>query len=139
MSTWWRPRRSGEAVASRGRSPSARRRCPHRGITSRRARGGIGGDGSRQSPIHAILTLEARVPEVGMRFPVTLARNLSLTFNNLRERSARLWNSDRPRHARDWLSTHLKEAYSRVRAARLARPGVFWAVLLGSLTLVIVF
>jgi hypothetical protein len=74
-----------------------------------------------------------------MRSPVTLVRNLSLIFKDVQERSVQLWNSDRPRHALDWLASQLKEAHSRVRAARLARRGVFWAILLGSIPLVIVF
>jgi uncharacterized protein YjbI with pentapeptide repeats len=70
---------------------------------------------------------------------VTLVRNLSLIFKDVQERSVQLWNSDRPRHALDWLASQLKEAHSRVRATRLARRGVFWAILLGSIPLVIVF
>jgi hypothetical protein len=82
---------------------------------------------------------ETQVPQVGMRSPVTLLRNLSLVLKNLQSRSAQLWNSDRPRHARDRLATKLKEANSRISAARRARPGAFWAVVLGSIPLVIVF
>jgi hypothetical protein len=73
-----------------------------------------------------------------MRSPVTLVRNLALVFKNLQERSAEFWNSDCSRRALDWLATQVEAAYSRVRAARLARPGVTWAVLLGSLPLVLV-
>jgi hypothetical protein len=74
----------------------------------------------------------------GMRSPVTLVRNLSLFFKNLQERSVQHWNSERSRRARDWVATRLKEANSQIRAARLARPGAFWAVLLGSIPLLIV-
>lgn len=74
-----------------------------------------------------------------MRSSVTLVRGLSLFFKNLKQRSIQLWNSDGAQHARDWVATSLKEAHSRIRAARLARPGVFWAVAFGSLPILIVF
>jgi hypothetical protein len=45
------------------------------------------------------------MPKARMRFPVTLVRSLSLIFQNLQERLAQLWNSDRPRHAWDWMET----------------------------------
>jgi hypothetical protein len=67
-----------------------------------------------------------------------LVRSLPLFFKNLKQRSIQLWKSDRAQHARDWVATKLKEAGSRTRAAHLAHPGVTWAVLLGSLPLVIV-
>jgi Protein of unknown function (DUF2934) len=82
---------------------------------------------------------EAQVPEVGMRSPVTLVRKPSLFSKNLQERSAQLWKSDRSRLARNWVANRLKQADSRIREVRLARPGAFWAVILGSIPLVIVF
>jgi uncharacterized protein YjbI with pentapeptide repeats len=74
-----------------------------------------------------------------MRSSVTLVRNLSLLFKNLKQRSAQFWSSDRSQHVWDWVATSLKEAHSQIRAARLARPGVFWAVAFGSLPFLIVF
>jgi hypothetical protein len=68
-----------------------------------------------------------------------LARSLPLFFKNLRQRSIQLWKSDRAQHAQDWVATGLKEAGSRTRAARLARPSIFWAVILGSIPFLIVF
>jgi uncharacterized integral membrane protein len=67
-----------------------------------------------------------------------LVRGLPLFFKNLKQHSIQLWKSDRAQHTRDWVATGLKETGSRIRAVRLARPGVTWAVLLGSLPLVIV-
>jgi hypothetical protein len=74
-----------------------------------------------------------------MRSSRTLVRNLSLFLENLKQRSVPLWNSDRSRHVRDRVATKLKEADSRIREIRLARPGIFWAVILGSIPLLIVF
>jgi len=73
-----------------------------------------------------------------LRSSVTLVRGLPLFFKNLKQHSIQLWKSDRAQHTRDWVATGLKETGSRIRAVRLARPGVTWAVLLGSLPLVIV-
>jgi hypothetical protein len=70
---------------------------------------------------------------------MTLVRNLSAFLKILKQCSAQCWNSGRSRHARDWLTTRLKEAGSRIREVRVARPGAFWAVVLGSIPLVIVF
>jgi uncharacterized protein YjbI with pentapeptide repeats len=74
-----------------------------------------------------------------MRSSVTLLRSLRLFFKKLKLRSIQVWKSDRAQHTRDWASTKLKRANSRIRAAHLARPGAFWAVALGSLPLLIVF
>jgi hypothetical protein len=68
-----------------------------------------------------------------------LLRSLRLFFKKLKLRSIQVWKSDRAQHTRDWASTKLKRANSRIRAAHLARPGAFWAVALGSLPLLIVF
>jgi uncharacterized protein YjbI with pentapeptide repeats len=74
-----------------------------------------------------------------MRSSATLVRNLSLSLKNLKQRSVQFWGSDRSRHARDWVTNRLKQADSRIREIRLARPGVFWAVTLGSIPFLIVF
>jgi hypothetical protein len=74
-----------------------------------------------------------------MRSSVTLVRNLSLFLKNLKQLSVQFWNSDRSLQARAWLTTRLEEAGSRIREVRVARPGAFWAVVLGSIPLVIVF
>jgi uncharacterized protein YjbI with pentapeptide repeats len=74
-----------------------------------------------------------------MRSSVTLLRSLRLFFKNLIQRSIQVWKSDRAQHTRDWAATRLKQANSRIRAARLARLGAFWAVALGSLPFLIVF
>jgi Protein of unknown function (DUF2934)/Pentapeptide repeats (8 copies) len=71
-----------------------------------------------------------------MRSSVTLVHNLSFI---LKQRSVQLWGSDRSRHARDWITNRLKQAHSQIREIRLARPGVFWAVVLGSIPFLIVF
>ena len=62
-----------------------------------------------------------------MRSPVKLVRNLSLIFKDVQERSVQLWNSDRPRHALDWLASQLKEGtlvpragMPQAKSARLA-------------------
>jgi uncharacterized protein YjbI with pentapeptide repeats len=77
--------------------------------------------------------------EVRMRSSAELVRNLSLSLKNLKQRSVQFWGSDRSRHARDWVTNRLKQADSRIREIRLARPGVFWAVTLGSIPFLIVF
>ena len=74
-----------------------------------------------------------------MRASATLVRSLSLFLKNLKHRSVQFWNSDRSRQARHWVATRLKEADSRIREMRLARPGIFWAVVLGSIPFLIVF
>ena len=74
-----------------------------------------------------------------MRSAVTLLRSLRLLFENLKQRSIQLCKSDRAQHTWDWVATGLKEASSRTRAARFARSGVFWAVVLGSMPLLLVF
>jgi hypothetical protein len=65
-------------------------------------------------------------------------RNVSSILKNLQERSAHFWNSDLSRGARNWVATRLKEADSRLRAARLARPGAFWAIVFGIIPVAIV-
>jgi hypothetical protein len=74
-----------------------------------------------------------------MRASATLVRSLSLFLKNLKHRSVQFWNSDRSRQARHWVATRLKEADSRIREMRLARPGIFWAVVLGSIPFLMVF
>lgn len=73
-----------------------------------------------------------------MRPSATLVRNVSLGLKNLKQRSAQFWNSDRSRHARDWLATKLKQARGRTREARLAHPGAFWAAVLVGIPLLLV-
>ena len=75
---------------------------------------------------------------VGMRSLVTLVRNLSFMVKNLQERSAQLWNSYRIWHARYWVATRLERADNRIREARRARPGVFWAIVFGIIPVTIV-
>ena len=66
-------------------------------------------------------------------------RNLALIFRSLKQRSSQFWDADRLHHVRDWVATRLKAAHSRIGEMRLARPGVFWAVVLGSIPFLIVF
>ena len=70
-----------------------------------------------------------------MRSSATLVRNLSLFLKNLK---VQFWNADLSRHARDWVATRLKQAVSRIREARSARPGIFWAVVFGIIPVAIV-
>ena len=74
-----------------------------------------------------------------MRSLGAAVRNLALIFRNLKQRSSQFWDADRLHHVRDWVATRLKAAHSRIGEMRLARPGVFWAVVLGSIPFLIVF
>src|SRR5215813_14644342 len=78
------------------------------------------------------------MPKPRMRSPVRLVRSLSLIFKNLQERSAQLWSSNRSRLARNWVVNRLKEADSRIREVRLARPGVFGTIVFGIIPVAIV-
>src|SRR5437762_1424923 len=55
------------------------------------------------------------------------------------KRAVQFWGSDRLRLARLRVVISLYEVDSRIRKARLDRPGAFWAVLLGILIFAIVF
>jgi Protein of unknown function (DUF2934)/Pentapeptide repeats (8 copies) len=75
---------------------------------------------------------------VRMRSSVTLVRNLSLLLKNLKLRSAQFWNSDRSRHARDWVANRVKHVDSRISEVRLGSPAAFWTALLGIVLFAIV-
>jgi hypothetical protein len=73
-----------------------------------------------------------------MRSLGAAVRNLALIFRSLKQRSSQFWNSDRSRHARDWVVTRLKQAGSRIRKARRVHPSAFWAVVFGTVPVAIV-
>jgi hypothetical protein len=50
----------------------------------------------------------------------------------------RSWEFEHLRHALYWVATRLKQADRRVREARLARPGAFWAAVFGIIPVAIV-
>ena len=138
MWTWWLPGRSDEDAGNYDRSPNASPPTALRTAQQGAVRGTAVATTGRSC--HAGSTRsapEAHVPEVGVRSPVTL-RNVSIILKNLQERSAEVWNSDRSRHALDWLATQLKRGLQPSKSRSLPHPNVFWAALLGSLPLVIV-
>ena len=74
-----------------------------------------------------------------MRSLGAAVRNHALIFRSLKQQSSQFWDADRLHHVRDWVATKLKAAHSRIREMRRARPGVFWAVVLGGIPFLIVF
>ena len=72
-----------------------------------------------------------------MRSSGAVVRHLALFFRNLKQRSSQFWDADHLRHVRHWVTTRLNRGDSRIREARLAHPGVFWAVVFGSIPVAI--
>jgi hypothetical protein len=73
-----------------------------------------------------------------MRSSVTSVRNISLFLKNLKQRSVYYWRYRFRPHARDWARRVPRGVRSRLREARLAHPGAFWAAVFGIIPVAIV-
>jgi hypothetical protein len=70
-----------------------------------------------------------------MRVFKPMVRDVAFFFRDLKQRWFQFWDADRFGHAPHW-AARLKRADNRIKRVRLARPGVFWAVVLGIIPLV---